>query len=44
MVTLFDKTERALANEEDEIFCIGDDSVLTFEVTDGDSTEEDETP
>lgn len=44
MVTLFDKTERALANEEDEIFYIGDDGVLTFEVSDGDSGEENETP
>ncbi|EEA1788147.1 hypothetical protein DAV47_18275 [Salmonella enterica subsp. enterica serovar Enteritidis] len=40
MVTLFDTTERALANEEDAIFCIGDDAVLTFEVPDGDSAEE----
>lgn len=43
MVTLFDTTERALANEEDAIFCIGDDAVLTFEVPDGDSAEENPT-
>lgn len=40
MVTLFDTTERALANEEDAIFCIGDDAVLTFEVPDDDTAEE----
>ncbi|MDP4360272.1 hypothetical protein QR510_26910, partial [Escherichia coli] len=40
MVTLFDTTERALANEEDAIFCIADDAVLTFEVPDDDTAEE----
>ncbi|WP_171770018.1 hypothetical protein, partial [Shigella flexneri] len=40
MVTLFDTTERALANEEDAIFCIDDEAVLTFEVPDDGTAEE----